>query len=469
NGRMLTQDFNEPCNITVHARYAEGVVSLSAELPIHIRPSREWYVPSDDCPTIQSAIEIAEDTDTIIVADGIYTGPGNRDIDFRGKSITLKSENGPDNCIIDCENQVRGFCFITNEGRDSILDGFTITNGAVGGFDRGGGILCENSAPTIRNCIVTANSANTGGGIAGGYAEISNCIVSNNHADWCAGGIWGDRAKIINCIITGNSARDYGAGIGCWQDSNIEVIHCVIAGNSPHALSLNLGSAEITNSILWGNADTELHTRHCTLLIRHSDVQGGSPGLHVIDADPLFADPDNGDYHLLPGSPCIDAGTDAGVYSDFEGSPRPIDLPGIDNNGLRPDFDMGVYEAAVPIEAELMIWPRRINLRPQRPFFVMAWITLPEGVTAEMVDEDTPVVLYPGRINAAFQFVFNTDIFAFFQKAALNNTIDQRGPVDFSIVGRLTTGEFFSASDTVTVIKPRRHRPPRPWANTNPK
>jgi hypothetical protein len=123
---------------------------------------------------------------------------------------------------------------------------------------------------------------------------------------------------------------------------------------------------------------------------------------------------------------------------------------------------MGVYEAAVQIEAELMIWPRRINLRRPRPFFVMAWITLPEEITPEMVDEDTAVVLYPGRINAAFQFVFNTNIFAFFQKAALKDAVDRGGPNDFSIIGRLTTGEFFSASDTVTVIRPR-HRPPRPW------
>lgn len=469
NGRIRTSDFSEPCDITVHTRYTEGVVSLSAELSIHVRPSRKWHVPSDDCPTIQSAVDLAEDTDTIIVADGIYTGPGNRDIDFRGKAITLKSQNGPDNCIIDCESQGRGFCFTTNEGRASILQGFTITNGGVGEFDRGGGILCENSAPTIRNCIVTDNSANTGGGIAGGYAEISNCIISNNYADWCAGGIWGDHVKIVNCIITGNSARDHGAGIGCWQDSNVEIINCVMAGNSPHALSLTLGSAEITNSILWDNTETQLHCRDCTLVVRYSDVQGGSPGLHVIDSDPLFADPGNGDYHLLPGSPCIDAGTDAGVYSDFEGSPRPIDVPGVDNNGSRPDFDMGVYEAKVRIEAELMIWPRRINLRRFRALFIMAWVSLPEGITPEMVDESTPVVLYPGRINAAFQFVLGTgtqsalptSILAFFPKAALRDAVDHSGRVDFYVIGRLTTGEFVSAGDTVTVITP--HRPPWPW------
>ena len=53
-------------------------------------------------PTIQAAINDSNDRDIIIVADGTYTGDGNRHIDFKGKSITLQSENGPENCTIDC-------------------------------------------------------------------------------------------------------------------------------------------------------------------------------------------------------------------------------------------------------------------------------------------------------------------------------------------------------------------------------
>ena len=51
--------------------------------------------------TIQAAVDDANDLDIIIVADGVYTGPGNWDIDLSGKAITLKSENGPTKCIID--------------------------------------------------------------------------------------------------------------------------------------------------------------------------------------------------------------------------------------------------------------------------------------------------------------------------------------------------------------------------------
>src|SRR5262245_23409555 len=54
-------------------------------------------------PTIAAAIEAAHNGDRIVVADGVYTGNGNRDLDFAGKRIRLRSENGPENCIIDCQ------------------------------------------------------------------------------------------------------------------------------------------------------------------------------------------------------------------------------------------------------------------------------------------------------------------------------------------------------------------------------
>ena len=72
------------------------------------------HVPSE-YSTIQAAINACNNEDAVIVADGNYTGADNKNIDFGGLAITLRSENGPDRCIIDCENSGRGFYFHSGE------------------------------------------------------------------------------------------------------------------------------------------------------------------------------------------------------------------------------------------------------------------------------------------------------------------------------------------------------------------
>ncbi len=115
---------------------------------------------------IQAAINAAQNGDTVIVADGIYSGSGNRDIDFLGKAITVRSASGPVNCIINCApGYHRGFRFHLGEGAQSVLDGLTIKYGLAPEepecYASGGGILCrDGSSPTIRNCILWHNWAN---------------------------------------------------------------------------------------------------------------------------------------------------------------------------------------------------------------------------------------------------------------------------------------------------------------------
>src|SRR5262245_63190052 len=112
-------------------------------------------VPSE-YPTIGAAIAAAQNGDRIVVADGVYTGVGNHDLDFAGKRIRLSSENGPASCVIDCESQGRAFYFHSGEPPAVTLDGFTIRGGLAD--HNGGAILCESSSPTIENCIFRQNS-----------------------------------------------------------------------------------------------------------------------------------------------------------------------------------------------------------------------------------------------------------------------------------------------------------------------
>jgi len=88
---------------------------------------------SGDYLTIQEGIDAAADGDEVVVCDGVYTGPGNKNLDFGGKAITVRSESGPENCIIDCElSRDPGFAFACEEGPGSVVDGFTVTNSNYG-------------------------------------------------------------------------------------------------------------------------------------------------------------------------------------------------------------------------------------------------------------------------------------------------------------------------------------------------
>ena len=204
----------------------------------------DMYVPSEYA-TIQEAVDRSWFGSTIFVADGNYTGPGNRDIDFHGKAITVKSENGPENCIINCQGSGRGFYFHSGETLEAIVDGFTITNGLghpeqidpdprMDPVPVGGGICCMWSSPTIKNCIITNNQGSWGGGGIGccrdSEPHISNCIISDNYGLF-GGGIVCDRTDqpvISNCVLANNSG--VGAGINCLEASPV-VSNCLFYGN----------------------------------------------------------------------------------------------------------------------------------------------------------------------------------------------------------------------------------------------
>ena len=187
-----------------------------------------------DYPTIQAGIDAAQDNDSVVVADGVYTGEGNINLDFNGKQILVRSENGPENCIIDCESAGRGFYFHNGETSLAEVNGFTIRNGNA---SRGGGIYCDNSSPTISNCRITGNRASDGGGIScyyNSHPTINNCTISANSAG-DGGGVscnYFSSPVIYNCTVNGNSSSGPGGGIACDYYSSPLIINSIISENA---------------------------------------------------------------------------------------------------------------------------------------------------------------------------------------------------------------------------------------------
>ncbi|MCH7871238.1 MAG: right-handed parallel beta-helix repeat-containing protein, partial [Planctomycetes bacterium] len=185
-------------NFSTFTRRATHLLAVAC-LSTVAAPADTIRVPGDQ-PTIQAGIDAAVNGDVVLIADGVYTGTGNKNLDFAGKAITVRGENGRDNCIIDCEGDGRAFYFHSGEGADSVVEGLTIRDGWVQegspGSAGGGGILCIGSSPTITGCTFSRCNANdslaeaVGGGIScdqGSDAIIRDCIFRDNRA-FCGGG-----------------------------------------------------------------------------------------------------------------------------------------------------------------------------------------------------------------------------------------------------------------------------------------
>jgi hypothetical protein len=103
-----------------------------------------WYVMTDGSDTnggtgwedsfktIQRGIDEASAGDTVLVADGTYTGDENKNISLGYKNMIVRSVNGPQSCIIDLQNDGKGFDLNWTNTTATLIDGFTIMNGNPG-------------------------------------------------------------------------------------------------------------------------------------------------------------------------------------------------------------------------------------------------------------------------------------------------------------------------------------------------
>ncbi|MCP4248275.1 MAG: hypothetical protein GY778_14610 [bacterium] len=345
--------------------------------------------------TIQEAINAATGGDELEVGPGTYVEL----INLLGKAITLRSTDGPAVTIIDGAAAGRVITCASGEGLDTVIEGFTVTNGQ----EVYGGGMYNVGSPTVITCIFSGNSATTwhGGGIfndVNATPTFIECSISGNSAVDLGGGMYNNRSNptLTNCTFSGNSAGGGGGGMYNNNDSSPTVTNCTFSGNSALAgwggggmYNSQLSNPTLTNCtfsensaatgggffnyyctptlancILWDNTATTApqinDSFDATTAATYSCIQGIVwPGAGNIDTDPRF------DFALRPiaGSPCIDAGDNTAVPADTHDldddgdttEPIPLDLFGLrrfhddpltDDTGVGtpPIVDMGACE-----------------------------------------------------------------------------------------------------------------------------
>lgn len=249
---------------TPEGNYGDAVPLLVLVDNINENAPRTLRVPSQ-YPTIQQGINAAKDGDTVLVEPGLYY----EEINFHGKGICVKSEEGPAQTMWEGLYQIKFAHFMSGEDTTSVLCGFMLTNSY-------NGILLESScSPTIRNCIIK-NMAYTG--IIGGpvNAKLINNTIFNCQYGMSIGGI----STVRNNIVV------QGSQIGLWNSSAVYQYRAI---------------GDYNDIWDWGES-----------------FYGNNwiPGDHDIHLNPLFEDTIN--FRLSSVSPCVNTG-DPNIF-DLDGS-----------------------------------------------------------------------------------------------------------------------------------------------------
>jgi hypothetical protein len=234
------------------ARLPAQLLSLAVLMVTAAFPARgaQHVVRPDglgDFPTIQDAVNAALEGDEILLENGRFAGPGNRDIVFVGKDLVLRSLNGAPACTLDSGGSPgdphRALRFSWGETPATRVDGITIIGGYVSGAfpqNGGGGILVTtSSSPTIVNCIFDGNIAGFQGFGAGLLAyddcdvTIADCIFRNGDSGWYAGGFTlrlNSDGIVDRCLVIDNHSIHGGGGISI-TNSDALVTDCIFVRN----------------------------------------------------------------------------------------------------------------------------------------------------------------------------------------------------------------------------------------------
>ena len=340
------------------------------------------------CMFIENTAEIGSGMFNMDNADPLITNcTFAENTDGGGIFSWIDSDPTIANCTF--QNNI-GRGLIYQEGSSAMVTDSKFIGNIGGGFGAGADNVL------VSNCRFVENSAEVGGAISsgGGKTIITNCVFEGNTAEM--GGAVSNRVGdilIVECTFKSNDSQFFGGAIAVWSPSagilpqavianslfaqntanlgggiytfaaQLMVTNCTFvrnSGNQYGAMVLSLSLANVSNCIIWENGNEPIWSYPDS--VTFCNVQGGYPGTGNINADPLFLDPDNGDFRLAPGSPCIDAGDNdtvpIDITSDLAGNPRFIDniiTPDTGNPGSAgpPIVDMGAHEAPATVPADI--------------------------------------------------------------------------------------------------------------------
>lgn len=349
-------------------------------------PSAPYATPGSAATNIQQAIDASTSGDEIDVAAGTYRIavpiriPNSRTLTLRGTQSR--------GAVIDAQRLSAALVIF---GTNSVVEGFTIRNGATNGY--GGGIAMH-VASTVRNCLVTSNRAWGGAGIVlfkPGLVE--DCTVQSNLATYWAGGVLfynHSSGRVDRCHIMDNVASNYGGGVafqyegsvsnswisgnrailenggGAHLDQGGRLINCVVVSNRAHTdgggaynfmgyvahctvVSNRAGrgggvcaaNSATWNSIIYYNTaptNADVYGDSATFSNNCAGIELG--GKNFTNA-PTFVNYGGRDFHLAAGSSCVERGaTNPAVKVDYDGVARPQQalLAGA------AEYDVGAFE-----------------------------------------------------------------------------------------------------------------------------
>lgn len=195
-------------------------------------------------------------------------------------------------------------------GSNGVLGDNTIAQNTA---DRnGGGMYLRLSSPAINGNTVARNLASIGGGLyitRCAALTLTNNIVAQNVVTTTGNGLW---AGMSNGWLRHNTIADNGengVGVQAVDEATLHLVNTIIAGHGV-GITVTDGSQAVLSYTLWYSNT-----------IANISSTGQITSSHAITGDPAFVG--GGNYHITPDSAAVDAGADAGVFTDIDGEHRP--------------------------------------------------------------------------------------------------------------------------------------------------